>query len=428
MNHRLLLVLCFLVFPFIGVAQVFYGYAGGFLFSFSYVNGSCASCPLQQLNGIASYNQNFNGDLFVLPNGDIIITQGDQLLVYELPNPDPVVNISGLFVTGTAAGPGGLVYLIGQSGNNSSLYTYDPVTNAVTLIGSFPAGNTLTDLFYFNGQLYASGNSVFLVNTSDPAASVLQNASIPPDVAVADEGFYIGLNFGSPVFGQVNPVNGSSTILCNLTPPVPGGSLQQVPAGAQQPPSCCTTEAGTLPGVGPFNICINTPLSFPPAAGVVLDNNDLLRYILFSDPNDPAGSVVATSSTPFFAFNPATMQPGITYYIAAIAGNGLNGSVDFNDPCFDISNLGEVIWRPLPTVAFSVANPDVCAGACTTVTVTFTGTAPFTLTYTTPGGGPATQSFSSNTGTFQVCVPAGAPVGGFSVQATTLVDAWCTCQ
>lgn len=138
--------------------------------------------------------------------------------------------------------------------------------------------------------------------------------------------------------------------------------------------------------------------------------------------------VLVTSNTPTFTFNPATMQTGVTYYVAAIAGNNVGGNVDLNDPCLDVSNAAQLIWRPLPTVAFSVANPDVCAGACTTVMATFTGSAPFTLTYTTPGGGPVTQTFSSNMGTFQVCAPAGAPVGGFSVQATALVDEWCTCQ
>jgi len=429
MKQPFILVLCFLSFHFGGIAQVFYGNAGGFLYSFSYVNGSCSSCPVQPLNGITPVNLTFNGDLFVLPNGDIIITQGTQLLVYSLPDPNPVVNLSGLLFTGTAAGPGGLVYLIGFSSNTSSLYTYDPVTNSILLIGNFPGSNVLTDLFYFNGQLYASNSAfVYLVNTSNPAASIPQNSSISSDFAIADEGFYIGFSFGSPVFGQFNPVNGVNNILCALTPPVPGGSLQQVPAGAPQPPPCCTTEAGMLPGGGPFNICINTPLSFPPATGVVLDNNDLLRYILFSNPADTLGSILATSNTPSFAFNPATMQTDVTYYVAAIAGNNLNGNVDLNDPCLDISNAIQVTWRPLPTVTFSAANPEVCAGACTTVTTNFMGTAPFTVTYTNPVSGAVTQIFPGNTVTFQVCTAAGAPPGSFSVQATVLTDAWCTCQ
>ena len=159
----------------------------------------------------------------------------------------------------------------------------------------------------------------------------------------------------------------------------------------------------------------------------MLDANDILRYILFSNPADTLGSIVAISATPSFTFNPATMQTGVTYYLAAIAGDNLNGSVNLNDPCLDISNAAQVVWRPLPTVTFSAANPNVCAGACTTVTATFTGTAPFTLTYTTPASGTVTQTFSGNTGTFQVCSAAGSPPGSLVVLATELVDAFCTC-
>jgi hypothetical protein len=82
----------------------------------------------------------------------------------------------------------------------------------------------------------------------------------------------------------------------------------------------------------------------------------------------------------------------------------------------------------LPTVTFSAANPNVCAGACTTVTAAFTGTAPFTLTYSSPATGSVTQTFSGNTGTFQVCTPAGSSPGTVGVQATNLTDAWCNCQ
>ena len=122
------------------------------------------------------------------------------------------------------------------------------------------------------------------------------------------------------------------------------------------------------------------------------------------------------------------MQTGVTYYAAAIAGNNTNGNVDLNDPCLDISNAVPVTWQPLATVTFSIADPNICAGNCTTVTVMFTGTAPYTLTYTTPASGAVTQIFTGNSGTFQVCTAAGSPPGSLILQATGLTDAWCTCE
>ena len=189
----------------------------------------------------------------------------------------------------------------------------------------------------------------------------------------------------------------------------------------------CNTSAGELTS-DPLELCQNQTAEIPAATQTVLESNDLLQYILFSDLLDTLGSIVATSNTPSFNFNPATMQTGTLYYIAAIAGAGLNGNVNFNAPCLSVSNAISVTWSVVPSVAFTVANPNICAGACTEVTATFTGTPPFILTYTIPGSAPITEVFTGNVHSFQACVPPGAPAGSLSLQATELTDANCTCQ
>lgn len=169
-------------------------------------------------------------------------------------------------------------------------------------------------------------------------------------------------------------------------------------------------------------------MTVPYNTNAVLDGNDILRYILFSNTNDTLGSIIVQSNSTVIAFNPATMQTGVTYYLATIAGDNLNGSVDLNDPCLDISNIAaQVTWRDAPTVSFSVGNPNLCAGDCTTVTATFTGLPPFNLSYTTPNG-TFTQTFPGNTGTFQVCLPPNASPGSFLIAATVITDAWCSCN
>lgn len=102
-------------------------------------------------------------------------------------------------------------------------------------------------------------------------------------------------------------------------------------------------------------------------------------------------------------------------------------TVTVTTPCGSDTDAAVVTVRPLPTVVLSVADPDICAGACTFLTATFTGTAPFALTFTTSEGS-ATQTFFGNSGTFSVCAPFDAPPGSFAVQATMLVDAFCICQ
>ncbi len=404
---------------------------------------TCEACPVTPpLNP-----PGFVTGLIMLPNGSHLYAGGFNLYRFEPPPGVGVVwsynNPSMYWLCGTLA-PNGLVYLGGETG----LGSYNPANNDVQLIGSWPSGVAYVEhLFYLNGILYGlgynqSGSEQYLIeiNVTDPTQSVVlagPQPLIPMGGALGgiwngNDGIFHSVNFGFSItdifFYDIQ--SGTSELICDLPNNLGFSDFSYLAPGGQHH-NClviCTTDAGTLPQAGPYNICTNSTLNFPAATGTVLDANDILRYILFSNPADTAGSIVATSSTTTFTFNPATMQTGLTYYIAAMAGNGVNGNVDLNDPCLDFSNALQVIWRPLPSVTFSVANPDVCAGGCTSVTATFTGTSPFTLTYTTPGSGPQTQTFSNNTGTFQTCVPAGAPAGSFQIAATKVVDVWCTCE
>ena len=231
---------------------------------------------------------------------------------------------------------------------------------------------------------------------------------------------------------QYNVVTNSVSQLCDFTaflPPVSGDitGLSDVPGGFTNLPCLCTTFAGTVNNQT-FNVCIPGSVIVPYNNNATLDADDILRYILFADPADTLGSIIVQSSSATIAFNPATMQTGVTYYLATIAGDNLNGSVDLDDPCLDISDeAAQVTWRPQAAVVFNVGNPNICVGKCTTVTATFTGTPPFTLTYTVFGN-TVTETFNSNSGSFEVCVPAGAVQGGIILSAVGLEDAWCACQ
>jgi len=190
---------------------------------------------------------------------------------------------------------------------------------------------------------------------------------------------------------------------------------------------CCPTDAGTMLEET-LHVCVNQAATFTHNGDEVLDNDDLLQFILFSDPNDTLGSIIATSNTPTFTFNPATMQTGVTYYVAAIAGNNVGGNVDLNDPCLDISdNAALLVWHPLPEVLLQTDTNDVCPGNCHTLTAILTGMPPFTLTVTSPAG-TTTVTIQDNTGTFEICLPPGTPPGSFTVQATALTDGFCSCN
>jgi hypothetical protein len=397
-------------------------------------------------------------DVVALPNGQVLVWgAGGEFYIFDPPNPTPLVtvNLNGTnqFFGGGLLMPNGNIYISGfllQGGNFiSKLYEYNTTTNTVSEVGNLPANQFLSDLFFWNGQLYGfvtdetnvpTTYHLSLVQLGPPITltvqetygSVFCGAPTASITSGPNAGIYTGALdqncSGSDLF-EFDLPNNSTSLVCEILPTGYPYGLSSVPSGFPPPPlGCsCQTDAGSVEDIT-TNVCVPVSTTVPFDNNAVLDANDILRYILFSNPADTLGSIVAISATPSFTFNPATMQTGVTYYLAAIAGDNLNGSVNLNDPCLDISNAAQVVWRPLPTVTFSAANPNVCAGACTTVTATFTGTAPFSLTYISPASGTVTQTFSGNTGTFQVCTPPGSPPGSLLVSATALVDANCSCQ
>lgn len=189
----------------------------------------------------------------------------------------------------------------------------------------------------------------------------------------------------------------------------------------------CITDAGQIMA-SPLDICLTEQTDFPEATQTELDGDDLLEYILFSNPLQPLGSILETSNAPQFNFNPSTMQVNQTYYVAAMAGNGLNGAVDISDDCLDISESVSVVWRPLPTVAFAIDNTNICAGSCSTVTATFSGTAPFNLMYDLPGIEHNNLTSQGSVTSFLVCIPADASPGNLTLQALSISDGNCICE
>jgi hypothetical protein len=390
---------------------------------------NCDICPVATLTGF----DDGAGDLLVLPNGDILVQAGSNLCRYTLPNTTPIWSNNEGY-GGSIIGSNGTIYL--NRVIPQGLSTYDPATNATTYIGPWPPNISVSEFFYQNGILYAqatlSGDPVTLeVNLGNPDQSTVVQANGLLIVAggTTNNGYTTAVNASTKLLHQYNASTNTVNLLCDFSAIFPGegiNGLTDLPPGVQEVPCQCLTDAGSVDN-NTFNLCVPGSVTVPYNNDAVLDGNDILRYILFSNPNDTLGSIIVQSSSATITFNAATMQTGVTYYLATVAGNNLGGNVDPDDPCLNISNAAQVIWRPRPTVVLSIDNPTLCAGDCRTVTATFTGTPPFTLTYTTPAG-VFTQEFSDNTGTFEVCVPAGVAPGGLQVQATGVTDAWCGCE
>jgi hypothetical protein len=142
----------------------------------------------------------------------------------------------------------------------------------------------------------------------------------------------------------------------------------------------CSTVSGSM-NLTPLTPCAGNNASTAAVSNAQLDGDDILRYILHTNPALPVGTILAWNTTPDFAFQPGVTQPGVTYYISAIVGNNDgSGQVDLNDPCRSVSQGTPVTWQPLPTATLS-GDFDLCPGTPQTLAVALTGQAPFSLTY-----------------------------------------------
>jgi hypothetical protein len=382
-----------------------------------------------------------NGEIFGLgvnPDGiyEVNPTTGAAVLKYAITQPSP-----GSPLTSLTVAPDSTIYAAGHSG----LYAVEWGNNAATFLGAWPAGIVPDgDCSVLNGVLYcsvisSSNRALLEVNIANPPASTIVmtwpyinvfamvTLKSPNCAKLYGNGYKIP-SFQWELF-SIDPIAKTTEVVCSPTRSYGGFG---VALDYQAPlPSCCVTDAGTMLA-GSFNFCLPDAATVTHNSNQVLETDDLLRFILFSDPNDTLGSILATGNSPSFAFNPSTMQVGTTYYIAAIAGNNLNGSVNLNDPCLSVSNAVQVSWRPQPSVSFTSPDLELCIGGCVLLNVLFTGSPPFTLNGNLLSGanvvGTFNQAYSANTGTLQVCVPPGVSLGIMQVKATGLSDAFCTCD
>ncbi len=144
----------------------------------------------------------------------------------------------------------------------------------------------------------------------------------------------------------------------------------------------CSTDAGSME-IAPLVFC-----AFEPAVATwdnngQLDGDDLLQFVLHTSGGLSLGQILATSSTPEFAFGTGLVI-GQTYYISAIAGNNINGSVDPTDPCFSIAAGTPVRWKAVPNATLA-GTASICEGGNTTLTFNGTGQFPLTVTWEANG-------------------------------------------
>lgn len=409
---------------------IYFNNTAGNIFTFN-----VETCTATQISTGPAFN-----DMAVGENGLVYGLFGQT--VYEI-NPatgtsTTLVTIPGALASGLEYGIDGQLYMLFKD-----VWKINPANGTWQFVGSLPAGwSVMGDLVYFDGNYYASCNTpagprLCIINLNNPGASTIVDDLPPGNViggaSVDHPGCPKMYWFSTTQSNQPSVLYEYEINTQTWTPICPGFSFSV--GGADTPNDysfqytcACTTDAGNV-SAQTFNLCgTSATVTVPYTGGAVLDNDDILRYVLFTDPNDPEGSILLQSPGPELAFDPASTQTGVTYYIGTVAGNGLNGNVDLSDPCLDFADTpATVIWRLLPTVSFSTSNSAICPGDCQIVTLNFSGSPPFSLDLNTPTGNAIITSTDPVT-LLNVCPGPNATPGPFLLEAISLSDAFCVCD
>lgn len=394
---------------------------------------NCQYCPV---SGFTLINPPW---MHILPNGDLLVQENNGTITrYTLPDFTPVwTSTPGFNYFNPYTHPNGNIYITNFT---NTLYTFDPANNTFNAVGNFPPGINMGALIWYNGSLHGFGgppSGIYQIPVNNPGAATYVGFSIPTISSVintASDTILISWTGGGSLpqtdFGIYDIPTGSVTPICP-TPLNSVGALAEILPPNVPPPCICLPSSAGLPVTNTvFNACAPDPANVTAQfdGNVVLDFNDGVNYILYTDPNNITGSILAQNNNGIFPFL-STYVIGTTYYIARIVGNIQNTVVNLGDPCLDISPSIELIWREKPTIISLTTLPEVCAGACVNVNLNIQGTPPFGYGWQwQQNGNPSGYFFDTgvpgNPILFEACAPLGS-TGALELVICTITDAYC---
>jgi hypothetical protein len=392
---------------------------------------TCEYCPVSNFT-VASAAW-----MFILPNGDLMLQENTGAIIrYSVPDLTPVWTTStSFYYSNPYTHPNGNIYMAG----NNMLFIFNPANNTFTTVGNFPAGTNIAALFWYNGSLHGAGsNGYYQIPVGNPGNTTLVgplNIHISSLISTASGTVLMSWIGGGTQpqtdFGIYNVATTMITPICP-TPLNSVGALAEIlPPNVPMQCVCLPSSAGAPTTNTAYTVCAPGPADITTLfdANVNLDFNDGVNYILYSNPNDITGSVLAQNNTGIFPFLPSYVF-GATYYVARIVGNITNNVVNLGDPCLDISLPIPLIWREKPTVISLTSDPNVCDGGCEDVTLSIQGTPPFGYGWQWQQNGNPIGYFyqlnlSSSPITFQACPPASAS-GPLQLVICSITDAYCS--
>ena len=316
------------------------------------------------------------------------VSQGRPVIFKRYPTPNAGINIgvcgpSAFLNSGFSLYPGAWSYITGPG--SATITTPQNNTSAVnvSVLGTYTfrwteangiciASDEVQATFWDSP---APGSPVISCNSTNTGYTVSFSVTggSSPYTVTGLTGSFSGNTFTSSVL-----TNGSAY---SFSVKDVNGCQASVVSGSHTCP--CATYAGTM-SVTPLVFCASDPATAVWYNDATLDGDDVVGFILHSTPDATPGTVYAANTQPTFPLS-AGLSTGTTYYISAIAGSLLNGTINLSDPCLSISPGTPVQWKPMPQATLS-GTTSICRGESTNLTFSGTGAYPLSVTYSDGSG------------------------------------------
>lgn len=165
--------------------------------------------------------------------------------------------------------------------------------------------------------------------------------------------------------------------------------------------SCVPSVSGSMNTIDTISTCENLAIDVANYFGndSILQDGDILEFILHDNPGSLLGNVFASNSTPFFFFN-NNLNYGQVYYISPVAGLNNGGNVNLADPCLSVGVGIPVVFYQIPEANFQLLSNTICPGETVDLSIDLLGEGPWTIEISDNNGPVAGSPFLATSNPF----------------------------
>lgn len=183
----------------------------------------------------------------------------------------------------------------------------------------------------------------------------------------------------------------------------------------------CLTDPGTMSSSN-LSTCEDEMVSSTWNNDATLDGDDILVFVLHTGSGTTIGDILGMNVTGAFGFEPGSMEFETEYYISAVAGNDMGGTVDLGDVCLGVSAGQPVVFYENPEFDILPTNEITCDDNEAPLDAFPTaGSGTYTFEWNGPGLSTSGQSaVATQSGTF-TCVMTDV-LSGCTAETSIVVD------